>query len=96
MKRRCLGSSWSVRNRQPLDEILEPFNSEDSMKTWLQSRTIQGLLASGVALVLGLFVADGDAAGLVERVSAWLLEGVQIGGLLWAARGRKLAQGPLA
>jgi hypothetical protein len=65
------------------------------VKKWLQSRTIQGLAASGVALVLGFVVGDADSAALAERVTAWLLEGVQVGGLIYAARGRKLADGPL-
>jgi hypothetical protein len=62
---------------------------------WLQSRTIQGLAASGAALVLGLFVGDADAAALSSQVSAWFLDGVQLGGLIFAAHGRKNAAGPL-
>ncbi len=65
------------------------------VKNWLQSRTVHGIAASGVALVIGLFVGDADAAALSERATAWLLDGIQLGGLLWAARGRKLADGPL-
>jgi hypothetical protein len=65
------------------------------VQKWLQSRTIQGLAASGIALVLGFVVGDADSAALAERVTTWLLEGVQVGGLIYAARGRKLADGPL-
>jgi hypothetical protein len=62
---------------------------------WLKSRTIQGIAASGVALLLGLFVGDADAASLSAQVTAWLLDGVQLGGLIFAAHGRKNAAGPL-
>jgi hypothetical protein len=62
---------------------------------WLKSRTIQGIAASFVAAVLGFFVGDADAAALSAQVTAWLLDGIQLGGLLYAARGRKLADGPL-
>ena len=89
--------SWRDEHGGPPDEVLESFNDDEvRMKTWLQSRTIHGLLASGVAAVLGWFVLDADAATLAAQVSEWILNGVQIGGLVYAARGRKLAEGPLA
>lgn len=62
---------------------------------WIKSRTIQGIVASGVAFVLGTFVLDADAATLGAQIVQWLLDGVQIGGLVYAAHGRKLAEGPL-
>jgi hypothetical protein len=86
--------SW--RAEHP-DEILETFNADEvRMKTWLQSRTIQGLVASGSAAVLGWFLLDPDAGTLGAQLAEWLLQGAQLGGLIYAARGRKLAGGPLA
>jgi hypothetical protein len=68
---------------------------EGAMGSWLQSRTIQGLAASGAAAVLGWFVLDADAATLGAQIAEWVLNGAQLAGLVYAARGRKLAQGPL-
>ena len=67
----------------------------DVQVQWLQSRTIQGLAASGVAWALALVVGDAEAASLAGQVVQWLLDGVQVGGLIYAAHGRKNAQGPL-
>lgn len=91
-KRKLAKTAWATHH---LDEVAEEFNTEIGMKTWLQSRTIQGLLASGVALVLGLFVSDADTSGLATQITQWLLDGIQIGGLVYAAHGRKNAQGPI-
>jgi hypothetical protein len=66
-------------------------------KKWYKSLTIKGLAGSGVALALGTFFGIGDAevATLSTRVMEWAFEGVQIGGLLVAAYGRKRATAPL-
>lgn len=73
-------------------------SKEEDVKKWHKSLTIQALIASGGAFVLGQYlgIADGDVASLTDRIVNWAIEGVQIGGIIVAAIGRKRASGPLA
>ena len=66
-------------------------------KKWHQSLTIRSLAVSAIAFVAGQFFGVGDAeiATLSARIVEWGIEGVQIGGLLVAAYGRKRAKGPI-
>jgi hypothetical protein len=84
---------WRRRKARLKDLIGE----EKTVKKWHQSLTIRGLAASGVAFAIGTVfgVPDPDVASLTDRVVAWGIEGVQLGGLLVAAYGRKRASAPL-
>lgn len=82
--------------REQTSEGIEYDTTETTtMGKYLKSRTIQGLLASGVAGGLGLLIGDAEAAELAPQAAEWVLNGLQLAGLVWAAYGRKLAQGPL-
>jgi hypothetical protein len=75
-----------------------PANSAGTTKTFLQSKTLWGIVLMAVPTIskaLGHEIAPTDAAGLVNSAQALVNDGLTFGGLVLAIWGRFSAAKPL-